>query len=285
MISTEFLSELDRFSFSAQKRVSSQYTGARRSTKIGRGTDAYGFREYERGDDFRTIDWRVYARTEKLYVRQFEEYRDLTTHILLDISGSMNYPAEGLKKFDYAAMIAVGFAYLVMRENEKFAISTFTDDIDISKPGRGRMNLMAAIDNLNTCQPDGPTRFKDSIDQYSNVIRSKSRVIIISDLLMSIDEIRPAIYRMGHHDLIVVQVLDRAEIEPLVLGAVKLHDLETSEALFTDINNRLVSDYTNAFKSHIEDIKNECNHLNADFFTFTTDMPIFEAIYRTIHGS
>ncbi|MBE0523186.1 MAG: DUF58 domain-containing protein [Methanosarcinales archaeon] len=284
MISTDFLRELDRFTFSARKRVSNQYTGARRSTKIGRGTDAYGFREYEKGDDFKTIDWRVYARSEKLYVRQFEEYRDMTTHILLDVSGSMEYPSEGTKKYDYAAMLAIGYSYLVMKENEKFAISTFSDELNVSRPGRGRINLMSAIDLLNTKNPGGRTGFWNSIDHYSRLIKSKSRVIIISDFLVPLDDIRLALFRMGRHDLIVIQVLDPSEIELSTLGAVKLHDLETSEQLFTDINNFLVSEHKEEFESHISAIKTECNRLDADFFSFSTDLPIFEAIYRTIHG-
>lgn len=284
MISTDFLHELDRFTFSARKRISSQYVGARRSTKIGRGTDAYGFREYERGDDFRTIDWKVYARTEKLYVRQFEEYRDLTTHILLDVSRSMDYPERGLKKFEYAGMLAVGFAYLVMKESEKFAISTFSDEIDISKPARGRNNLMEALDRLNALRPGGHTGFENSIDHYGRLIRSRSRVIIISDFLIPLQEARSAIFRMARHDLIVIQVLDPSEIELSLLGAVKMHDLETSEQMFTDFNSALVLAHRKDLESHISALKNECNRLDADFFSFRTDLPVFEAIYRTIHG-
>lgn len=284
MITTEFLRELDRFTFSARKRISGQYAGARRSIKVGRGTDAYGFREYEKGDDFRTIDWKVYARTEKLYIRQFEEHKDLITHILVDVSKSMDYPNEGLRKFDYAGMLAVGFAYLVMRENEKFAISTFCDSVEISKPDKGRGNLMLNIDLLNAIQPHGTTDLGRAVEQYSKTIYSRSRVIVISDLLMPLDEVRPALYRLGHHDLIVIQVLDPSELMLPELGAAKLQDIETSDKMFTDINSKYVSDYRLEVDSHRESIKTECNRMNADFFSFRTDLPVFEAIYRTIHG-
>ncbi|MCL7412518.1 MAG: DUF58 domain-containing protein [ANME-2 cluster archaeon] len=284
MITTEFLRELDRFTFSARKRISGQYAGARRSIKVGRGTDAYGFREYEKGDDFRTIDWKVYARTEKLYIRQFEEHKDLITHILVDVSKSMDYPDEGLRKFDYAGMLAVGFAYLVMRENEKFAISTFSDSIEISKPDKGRGNLMLNIDLLNAIEPHGTTELGRAVEQYSKTIYSRSRVIVLSDLLMPLDEVRPALYRLGHHDLIVIQVLDPSELLLPELGAAKLQDIETSDKIFTQINSRYVSDYRLEVDSHRESIKTECNRMNADFFSFRTDLPVFEAIYRTIHG-
>ena len=82
------------------------------------------------------IDWKAYARTEKLYVRQFEEEKTLTTHILLDASKSMDYPEKGTSKFEYAAMLAAGYAYMVTKYNDRFAISTFTQEIDITKPSR-----------------------------------------------------------------------------------------------------------------------------------------------------
>src|SRR5665648_968897 len=132
MIDTDFFGQLDRFSFMVRKRVSNAYTGSRRSIKHGKGIDIIGYREYMPGDDFRTIDWKVYGRTEKLYIRQFEEERSVTTHILLDASKSRDY-GDTLRKFDYAAMIGAGFAYLVTRDNEKFAISTFAETIEIAQ--------------------------------------------------------------------------------------------------------------------------------------------------------
>src|SRR5512137_550481 len=125
---TEFFKELEKFSLLVKKRVSTAYSGGRKSLRFGHGISPVGYREYRRGDDFKLIDWKVYGRTEKLYVREHEEERSLVVQILLDASASMGYS----DKFAYASKIAAGFAYPATLENEKYAISLFSEDL---KPG------------------------------------------------------------------------------------------------------------------------------------------------------
>ena len=125
-IDVDFFRQLDRFSLMVKKRVSSVYAGSRRSRQSGRGLDTIGYVEYHPGDDPKSIDWNIYARSEKLYVREFEENKSLTTHIMLDRSNSMDFTSDTVTKYEYGAMLAAGFAYLVTRENDKFGISTYS---------------------------------------------------------------------------------------------------------------------------------------------------------------
>src|SRR4030067_2895350 len=148
MIDTSFFKELDRFSFMVRNRLSTAYSGGGRSILKGRGMEPVSYREYTQGDDFKTIDWKVYGRTEKLFVKEFEEEKSLTTHILLDTSKSMDFR----NKFKYSAMLALGFAYLVTKDNEKFAVAPFGEDIIITKPKRGRRFLSLTMDLLNGAQ-------------------------------------------------------------------------------------------------------------------------------------
>jgi len=228
MIDTEFFNQLNRFSLMVRKRVSSVYAGSRRAVLQGKGIEIVGYREYMPGDDIRTIDWRVYGRTEKLYIRKFEEEKNVTTHILLDSSMSMDYSSNGMTKFDYAAMLACGFGYLVTRENEKFAISTFGETIDITPPKRGRGYLLHTIDRLNQTHLEGETKFDHCTQQYGKMIRSKSLVIVISDFLTDLDSIRAGLYRLAPNDLIVISIFDPAEYDLTIAGDVKLHDMETN---------------------------------------------------------
>src|SRR3989344_7468714 len=115
MIDTNFLNQLDRFSLIVYKRVTSSYAGEKRSIAEGRGLVFKDHRMYARGDDVKLIDWKVYARTDDLYVKRYEEERSLSVHILIDCSASMNFGRK-MKKFDYASMIGVGFAYLAMKD-------------------------------------------------------------------------------------------------------------------------------------------------------------------------
>jgi uncharacterized protein (DUF58 family) len=136
MITTDYLSLLDRFNLIVKKRVTSSYVGSRVSSATGRGSTIKDHRIYATGDDFRLIDWKIYARTDNLYIKRFEEERNLTVHVILDISNSMNFGAK-LTKFEYAAMLGVGFAYLSLKENEKFQFATFGETLNVFSPRKG----------------------------------------------------------------------------------------------------------------------------------------------------
>ncbi len=282
-IDVKFFEQLDRFTFMVRKRVSTAYAGSRRSLHKGKGLDTVGYREYYPGDELRSIDWNAYARTEKLYVREFEEDKSLTTHILLDSSNSMNYGSGDLTKFEYGAMLAAGFAYLVTKDNDKFAISTFAEDINISRAKRGRKYLLRTIDRLGVIPLEGQTSLNHCVSRYEGMIRSRSLVIIISDFMDELASIESAIYRLAHHDLILIQVLDPTESTLTFHGHVKLKDLETNDELKTYLSNNFIDQYQIELDKHITAIREICDHVGADFYTFSTDMPIFDAFFNAIN--
>jgi uncharacterized protein (DUF58 family) len=279
MIDTSFFKELDRFSFMVRKRVSTAYSGSRRSILKGRGMEPVSYREYTQGDDFKIIDWKVYGRTEKLYVKEFEEEKSLTTHILLDTSKSMDFR----NKFEYAAMLALGFAYLVTKDNEKFGVSTFAEEINITKPKRGRRYLSQTIDFLNSTELSGKTRFDHCMEKYASIIKSRSLVIVISDFMADASAIKNAIFRLGNNELVLIQVLDPVEKNLDLGGEARLIDLETDQKLDIYASPRLRTEYQKHLADHIAKIKEPCIQVGADFHTVTTDIPVFEAIFQVIN--
>ncbi|MFU8767159.1 MAG: DUF58 domain-containing protein [Candidatus Methanoperedens sp.] len=279
MIDTSFFKELDRFTFMVRKRVSTAYSGSRRSILKGRGMEPVSYREYTRGDDFKTIDWKVYGRTEKLYVKEFEEEKSLTTHILLDTSKSMDFR----NKFEYASMLALGFAYLVTKDNEKFGISTFSEEIDITKPKRGRGYLSLNIDTLNSMELSGKTRFDYCIEKYASMIKSRSLVFIISDFMTDAESINNAVFRLGDNELVLIQVLDPVEKNLDLGGEAKLIDLETGAKLDIYSSPRLRLEYQKLLDDHIGKIREVCLQVGADFHSVTTDKPVFDAIFEVIN--
>ncbi len=280
MIKTDFFDELDRFNFLMRRRVSTVYAGSRRSVRYGKGIGIVGYREYMPGDDIKTIDWRLYGRTEKLYIRQYEEEKNLTAHILLDASSSMGFGSNGLSKFDYASMLATGLAYIVTKENEKFGISTFSEDVKIMPTKRGTAYLMGMIDYLNNLKLSGKTNMERCIQEYSKLITSKSLVIVISDFLDKIDSINAGIYRLAGHDLILLQVLDKQEWDIKLEGDVKLHDIETEKNVKTYISPKFKEEYLGKLQEHVHAIASTCDKVGADFFTFRTDKPVFDAFFE-----
>jgi uncharacterized protein (DUF58 family) len=279
MIDTSFFKELDRFTFMVRKRVSTAYSGSRRSILKGRGMEPVSYREYTQGDDFKIIDWKVYGRTEKLYVKEFEEEKSLTTHILLDTSKSMDFR----NKFDYAAMLALGFAYLVTKDNEKFGVSTFGEEMNITKPKRGRKYLSQTINLLNSTALLGKTRFDYCMEKYASIIKSRSLVIIISDFMTETDAIKNAIFRLGDNELVLVQVLDPVEKNLDLGGEAKLIDLETDRKLDIYTSPRLRDEYQKRLNDHIAKIKETCITVGADFHSVTTDKPVFDSIFEVVN--
>jgi uncharacterized protein (DUF58 family) len=281
MIDLSFLHELDRFSLIIRKRVTSKYTGPRKSVAMGRGMIFKDHRLYAPGDDFRSIDWKVYARTDDLYIKNFEEERNLVVHIIVDCSSSMNF-GKPTTKFEYASMMGIGFAYLSMKENEKFQFSTFSDDIDVFQSRRGMSQLAAMIHHLNSIKTGGISKVRDAVKHYRKLIGSRSLIILISDFLIDFAEIKDALSTLGKHEIKVVQVLDPVEKELKFEGDFRLKDSETNEKMKTYLSPRLSLKCRDLLDQHTASIGKECDALGIDFYQFTTDTPIFDAFYKML---
>lgn len=282
MIDTSFLNQLDRFSLVINKRVTSKYLGPRKSIAQGRGIMFKDHRLYAFGDDFRSIDWKVFARTDDLYIKTYEEERNLVVHVLVDYSASMNFGSP-FSKFDYAAMLGVGFAYLAMKGNEKFQFSTFSETIDIFQPRRGMPQLAGMVHYLNNLKTKGFSKLKNAVVQYRKFIGSRSMIVLISDFLVDIDEIIETLYILGNHEIKVIQVLDPVEKNLGFTGDFNLEDSETKEKLKTYISPRLRMTYQKKLDDHIAKIEGACTNLGIKFFLVTTDTPIFDAFYKIIN--
>ncbi|HLD03025.1 MAG TPA: DUF58 domain-containing protein [Candidatus Nanoarchaeia archaeon] len=281
MINTDFLNQLDRFHLVISKRVTSNYIGPRRSIATGRGLTFKEHRQYAPGDDIRLIDWRVFARTDHLHIKTFEEERNLVVHSILDCSASMGF-GKPVSKFDYAAMLGVGFAYLAMRENEKFQFSTFAEKLDVFQSRRGMSQLANMVYHLNNTKTSGSSKLLDSLSQYKKVIGSRSLLVLISDFLLDINEVTEALYNLGDHEVKVIQVLDPVEKELKYQGDFKLIDSETQGTLRTYVSPRMRVQYQQMLDTHVARIEEVCNNLGYRFYQVTTDMPVFDAFYKVL---
>lgn len=281
MIDISFLKELDRFNLVLKKRVLSRYQGERQSHAEGQGLVFADYKDYVPGDDFRAIDWKVYARTNKFFVKQFEEERNMLVHIVVDASASMDFGRK-ISKFEYASMIGLGFAYMALRNNEKFNFSTFAESLNYLRARKGLNQLLSILHVLEKLKIKGKTELRKAFDEYKRYIRSKSFIVIISDFLYDIEEIKSILSRFTKHEVIVIQVLDPEERRLALYGDVLLEDSEIHTKLRTFISNRLMRDYKNKIEHHIHAIKDVCERMGHDFISITTDRPIFETFYATL---
>ncbi len=282
MIDISFLHQLDRLSLIINKRVTSSYSGERASVYTGQGLIFKDYAIYAPGEDFRKIDWKVYGRTDKLFIKRQEEERNLVIHIIVDYSGSMDYGSGKITKADYAGMLGVGFAYMAMKNNEKFVLATFADDLQLFRPKRGKGQLAHIVKLLNERKPKGMSKFELSLSRYKKLIQSKSFVVIISDFLYDTEEVRHAIHRFKDHEVVLIQVLDKLEQELNIEGDFKLVDMESRGVLRTFISPFLRKNYAGMLAEHQSKLRKACNETGARFFPITTDTPIFDAFYKVL---
>ncbi len=278
MIDTSFLAQLARFNLIIKKRVTSSYTGAQRSSIMGTGTELKDMRKYESGDDIRLINWNVYARTDKLHIKRFEEEKNLTSHIIVDYSKSMNF-GKKYTKFDYGSMLGIGFAYLAMKNNDRFEFSTFSDDLNPIKARRGMRHLASIVDYLNKLKTKGISHFEDMMGHYRKTIRSKSVVVIISDFLMEPEDIKNGMMQFRNHDLKVIQILDKEEKELKIEGDIKLRDSETDKVMRTYVSKRLRQEYMEELDDHSAKIQEIVEGMGGKFYCATTYDDVFDVFH------
>jgi uncharacterized protein (DUF58 family) len=284
MIDIDFLSQLRRFSLIVNKRVTSSFTGSKKSTHLGSGLIVNDFRQYVPGDDFRKIDWKIYARTDDFYVKRYEEDKSLTVHVLIDVSKSMDFGTTKYTKFEYAAMLGLGFAYLAARSNERFQLSTFSRYFVTFRAKHGISNVISFLEHLNEIKCTGIIEFEKLMKKYKKSIRSRSIVIVISDFLFDINEIKDSLPLYSQHELKVIQILDKAETNFKIYGDVILKDSETEKEVHTYISEATRKKYREILYKHILRIENETKSLKGKFFLFSTEEPLFDAFYKILNS-
>ncbi len=281
-ISTDFLRELDRFELILKKRVHAQYQGNRETRFAGSGLTFKDYKEYADGDDFRQIDWKIYSRTDKLYVKRYEEERNMTVHIIVDASASMDF-GKKTTKFEFAAMLGLGFAYLALKNNERFEFSTFSEELNPFKARKGMANLLQIVSRLQETKVSGKSQFAQSLESYKKLITSKSLIIVISDFLYPVAEIQNTLLRFKNSEVIALQVLDPLEQSFAVEGDLILRDAETNVKMRTYVTRRVQQQYRAQMDEHSAKIAELAASGGFRFLTVTTDKPVFDAFFEAFY--
>ena len=281
MIDTNFLHQLERFSLIVNKRITSNYIGERASAATGKGLIFKDHVIYGPGEDFRSIDWRLFGRTDKLFSKRYEEERNLTVHVILDLSASMNFGTT-VTKAEFAGKLGVGFAYLALKNNERFVLSTFSDNLEFFKAKKGRAQLASMVEYLNKKKPSGKGTLEKSLGSYRKLINTRSYIVILSDFLYPTEDIRRALTFFRNNTVLVIQVLDKVERNLDLEGDFKLKDLETNSIMRTFINPFARKQYHGMLNEHIEKIQRICNETGMKFHVVDTGQNVFDVFYEVV---
>jgi uncharacterized protein (DUF58 family) len=277
-IDPEFLDELDRFDSSLKRETTSQYQGEQESPDIGEGLTFSDYRRYAPGDDTRLIDWKLYARTEEYFIKQYEEERSLTVHVLVDSSSSMDFGTGDEHKFEYAAKLGLGFCYLTAEENNDFRFSVFGDDYERLDTGRSnRGELLQLVDLLNEQELGGRTDFANALESYVPTISSRSLVVVLSDFLGDLDAIEEGLASLSRNELVTAQVLSPDELDPDVLGDTVFEEPETEQELRTYFGGRLAQQYHDRLQTFTDEVAARASDLRATHALVNTGDDFFDS--------
>ncbi|MFW5983727.1 MAG: DUF58 domain-containing protein [Halobacteria archaeon] len=281
MIDADFLYELQRFDSELKRKVNSIFQGEQETSETGEGLIFADHRKYVPGDDTDLIDWNLFARTEEYYIKRYEEERNLTTHVILDASGSMEYGDDEENKFDYAAKIGLGYAYLAVAENNDFRFSVFTDTFERIDSGRSNKGeVLGLIDTLNDTEPDGRAEFGRALEEYAKTIGSRSLVLVVSDFIGDLEGIEECIDALADHHLRLVCTLSPDELELPATGDTILEGIETETNIRTYVGNRTKQQYEDRLDDHLSAVEEHAESRGADYVLLDTGDDFFDSFSR-----
>ncbi len=280
-VDADFLYELQRFEAELKRKVNSVFQGEQETSETGEGLIFADHRKYVPGDDTDLIDWNLYARTEEHYIKRYEEERNLTTHILLDASGSMEYGDGDENKFDYAAKVGLGYAYLTASENNDFRFSVFTDTFERIDSGRSNEGeVLGLIDTVNETEPEGQADFGRALGEYAGTIGSRSLVVVVSDFIGDPDGIREGIDALADHHLRLVCTLSPDELSLPTTGDTIIEGVERDLERRTYISNRTVQRYQDRLNDHLNGVEEHAASRGAEYVLVNTEDDFFDSFSR-----
>jgi uncharacterized protein (DUF58 family) len=268
--------KLDRLVLLSRYVVEGNLAGAHRSPLKGASSEFADHKAYGLGDDPKHIDWRVFGRTEKHYIKRFEDDTNLRVYLAIDRSNSMDYTSGEETKYRYACRLAAALGYVTVKARDSVGMYLHSDDIDAVMPARNSLNhLNNSLKTLQQFEPDNTTEIAESLNKIASSVRHRALVVVISDLLGDEDDIIQAFahFRKRHHDVIVLQVLDPFELDLGFKKSCKLEDLETKEKVNVD-PRRLKKAYAEVFGEFLEKYRTTCASMKIDYRIARIDEPL-----------
>lgn len=285
-LTPEEMHTLGRLALRSRSVVEGNLAGAHRSPFHGPSSEFADHKAYGIGDDPKHIDWRVVARTDKYYVKRFEDETNLRVYLVLDRSASMNFSGNGEgTKYTYARRLAAALGYVVVKARDSIGLVLHAEKVDVMLDAKNSLlHLNNMLKTLQQYEPASTTRIAEALHQVAGSVGRRALVVIISDLLGDDDAVRTALahLRKQNHDVIVMHVLDPVEMDLSFKQPSEFRDLETGEKLAVDPRG-IGEAYRKAFGEYLDQIQSHCRGLNIDYRLVRSDQPleIFVRAYLT----
>ncbi|MGV3486241.1 MAG: DUF58 domain-containing protein [Planctomycetaceae bacterium] len=280
----EILSPVERdrikgLQLTARQVVEGFCSGLHRSPHKGYSIEFKEHRPYVQGDEIRAIDWKVFGKTDRLYIREFEEETNLRATLVVDSSGSMSYAGSrtgAISKYQYAIRLAASLAYLMIGQQDGVGLATFDTRVNEYLPARSRAShLQAIFAALLRRPPGGETELGDVLSGLAAQLHRRGLMILISDCFGDVPRLLHALthFRRARHEVLVIQVLDPDELEFPFTGRLRFRDLERVGGYEEVDAASLRNAYRSKFQSFCNELADGCGRARIDLLTMYTDKP------------
>ncbi len=284
-LSPAYVSKLNSLELRAKLVVEGFMVGLHKSPYHGFSVEFTEHRPYMQGDNLRNVDWTVYAKTNRYFIKQYEEETNLKSYILLDTSKSMSYASEGnISKLEYASTLVAGLSYLMIKQQDAVGISLYSEKIDKYLPPKSsRAYLQQLLKTLAEVKPSSKTNTAASLNSIAEKIKRRGLVIVVSDLFDDVDSVLSALkhFRYNNNEVIVFQILDPIEQSFNFTGDAVFKDIENEEELTTQ-PYQIQKAYRQAMTEFIHKIKSECLNSKIDYNLIDTSQPYDKALINYI---
>lgn len=261
------MQRLVRLTLQSRDVVEGNLSGRHRSPARGASTEFADHRPYMPGDDLKRLDWKVLGRTERYYIRRYQDETNLRVYLVVDRSASMDYGSTGVTKFHYACQLAAALGYVVLRSRDSVGLHVFSDRLDAAIPARNSLlDLNNCLKLLQGLKPGATTSTAPALHHIAESVHRRALIVILSDLLDDADAIIKALshFRKQRHDVIVFQILDPLELDLGFRRGAEFEDLETGEKLVAD--PRAIADaYREVFGEFLDGYRKACAEMKIDY--------------------
>ena len=278
-VDPKVLARIGNLELVARSVVDGFINGLHRSPYFGASVDFAEHRGYVPGDDIRRVDWRLYARTDRYYIKEYEADSNSNFAVLLDVSKSMGFGSEGMTKLDYGRMLAGCLTYLVHRQRDRVGLVAFDRDIvEYVPPSAKHMDVTLHV--LDRLQPASPGSLREPMNKVAEHFGRRGLLVLISDLYEDPDAVMEAIgpLRFRGHDIIVFHVLDRAELNFEYADPSAFEDLETGDQI-PIVPEALASQYRELVQAHVRALTERFSANRIDYMLVNTSAPLDHALF------
>ena len=280
-LSPEVISRISSLDLIARFVVEGFITGLHQSPYHGFSAEFAEHRQYIAGDPLRYMDWKVYGRSDRLYIKRFEEETNLIAHLIVDVSGSMGFRDRGfVTKYRYAAVIASALAHLMIRQRDSVGLVTFSDTLrTYIRPRSVQSHVHEIIRALSPTEPAGRTVTGDILDTLAERISGRGLIILISDLILDDKELLRGLrhFRYNGHEVLVFHIMDPMERDFDYSSDVRFVDMETEENITTQPWH-IRDTYRSMQDERLSSLQHAMHDISVDYSLFTTDVPFDRAL-------